>query len=245
MAGHSKFKNIQHRKNAQDKKRAKLFTRLVRDIITAVKEGCSSSIETNTKLRKAVGAAQSFNLPKERITKAIQHGSSHASGEGYMQMRYEGFAQNGVAIIVEALTDNRNRTASEVRSCFSKHGGNLGEMGSVNFMFQHVGMIFYPLSIGQSDDILEKVLECHVDDLAEEDDSHVFYTSIEEFTNAIELLEKKLSQHPADAHLGWRPINLTSLETQEHVDSVFKLIDALENLDDVQQVYTNLDVYSS
>ncbi|MGI4775762.1 MAG: YebC/PmpR family DNA-binding transcriptional regulator, partial [Janthinobacterium lividum] len=147
MAGHSKFKNIQHRKGAQDKKRAKIFTKLVREIITSAKIG-SPDPAMNPRLRAAIAVAKTQNLPKERIDRALNQASDPGNNENYTEIRYEGFGPGGIAIIVEALTDNKNRTASEVRSSFTKFGGNLGETGSVNFMFNHLGIIQYPSSIG-------------------------------------------------------------------------------------------------
>ena len=158
MAGHSKFKNIQHRKGAQDKKRAKVFTKLVREIITAAKIG-GIDPAINPRLRNSISAARSQNLPKERIDRALAQASDPTLGDGYTEIRYEGFLPGGIAIIVETLTDNRNRTVSDIRSCFTKYGGNLGESGSVSFMFDHVGKIVYPVSLVNMDQMMEAVIE--------------------------------------------------------------------------------------
>jgi YebC/PmpR family DNA-binding regulatory protein len=188
MAGHSKFKNIQHRKGAQDKKRAKLFTKLVRDIVAASRAG-GTDPNANPRLRGAIIAARAQNLPKERIDRALQ--STDNDSDNYTEMRYEGFASGGIAIIVEAETDNKNRTASEVRAAFSKHGGNLGETGSVSFMFDHVGIITYPSSIGNSDEVLEAAIEAGASDVVSDEDLHVIYTDVPGFSDALEFLSGK------------------------------------------------------
>ena len=237
MAGHSKFKNIQHRKGAQDQKRAKIFTKLVRDIITAAKAG-GIDPEGNSRLRHAISIARGANLPKERIDKAIKHCSGDDNQDEYFEIRYEGFASGGIAVIVEALTDNRNRTASDVRSLFSKYGGNLGETGSVSFMFQHVGILSYPVSLANSDKVMELAIEIDAVDFVSDDELHTFYTNIVNFANSMDILSKYLGD-PAVAHIGWRPSNNILIEDEERLKTLMKLIDALEESDDVQNVYTN------
>jgi YebC/PmpR family DNA-binding regulatory protein len=187
VAGHSKFKNIQHRKGAQDKKRAKIFTKLVRDITSAAQYGTDSN--ANPRLRGAIIAARAQNLPRERIERALKSDANEANN--FTEIRYEGFAPGGVAIIVEALTDNKNRTASEVRSAFSKYGGNLGETGSVNFMFDHVGIIHYPVSIGSAEDVLEAAIEAGASDVDSDEDSHTIYTEVSSFSDVLEFMTNK------------------------------------------------------
>ncbi len=237
MAGHSKFKNIQHRKGAQDKKRAKIFTKLVREIVTAAQNGTDPG--ANPRLRNAITAARAQNLPKERIDRAISQ-ASDASKDNYTEMRYEGFAHGGVAIIVEALTDNKNRTASEVRSSFTKYGGNLGETGSVSFMFDHLGIIRYPSSIGSSDSILEAAIEAGAMDTESDESYHVIYTAVEDFTNALETLSAKYGA-PEEAHIGWRPQNIVMINDSDKADKLLKLVEMLEDRDDVQNVFGNYE----
>jgi len=238
MAGHSKFKNIQHRKGAQDKKRAKLFTKLVRDIVSAAKSGFPDP-EQNPKLRGAIIAARAQNLPKERIDKAISQASSDDSSDNFVPMRYEGFASGGIAIIVEAETDNKNRTAAEVRSAFNKYGGNLGETGSVSFMFDHVGIITYLAGIASSEEIFENSIEAGASDIESDDAHHIIYTDVSSFSDALEYLTEKYGPSE-EAHIGWRPHNLVEI-TQEKMESIMKLIDALEDSDDVHQVFSNFN----
>lgn len=240
MAGHSKFKNIQHRKGAQDKKRAKIFTKLVREIITAATTGFPDPA-SNPRLRTAIAAARGQNLPKERIDKAIAQASDPSSNENYTEMRYEGFAPGGIAIIVEALTDNKNRTAAEVRAAFTKFGGNLGETGSVNFMFDHLGIIQYPFSISNVDSMLESAIESGAEDVESDEDSHFIYTKIENFSNCLEFLTKKYGS-PEDSHIGWKPQNTIIIEDKERAEKLLKLVDALEESDDVQKVFGNYEL---
>lgn len=235
MAGHSKFKNIQHRKGAQDKKRAKLFTRLIREITIAAKAG--NDIEHNPRLRTAINTAKSQNLPKDRIEKAISQ-ADDPNTDNYDEIRYEGFAPGGIALVVEALTDNRNRTAAEVRSAFTKAGGNLGETGSVSYMFDHVGIIIYPADLGNNEQMLELALEAGASDVASNDEQHIFYTEVEDFINICDILSEKLGA-PQESHLGWRPQNLIDIDDEERITKLIKLIDTLEDSDDVQNVFGN------
>lgn len=239
MAGHSKFKNIQHRKGAQDKKRAKIFTKLVREIITAAKLGADPA--SNPRLRGAISAARAQNLPKERIDRAISQANEVGNNENYTEMRYEGFAPGGIAIIVEALTDNKNRTASEVRSAFTKFGGNLGETGSVNFMFDHVGIIQFPTSVASPEDMLESGIEAGARDIISEEDYHIIYTEIDNFTHCVEFLTKKYGT-PEDSHIGWRPQNTIIIDEKERAEKLLKLVDTLEESDDVQRVFGNYEL---
>jgi YebC/PmpR family DNA-binding regulatory protein len=237
MAGHSKFKNIQHRKGAQDKRKAKIFTRAVREIITAAKSG-SPDLDHNPRLRNAVISARALNLPKDRIEKAISQAQASGDDFNYIDIRYEGFASGGIAIIVEASTDNRNRTAADVRSVFSKFGGNLGETGSVSFMFDKLGFIEYDAQVASDETMLELVLELGANDVHSDDEKHIIYTNIEDFVKIVELCKVKIG-NPVDSYLGWRPQNFIEPENQEKFDTVIKMIDILEDNDDVERVFTN------
>jgi len=240
MAGHSKFKNIQHRKGAQDKKRAKVFTKLVREIITAAKIG-GTDASSNPRLRNSISAARSLNLPKERIDRALAQASDPTSGDNYTEIRYEGFLPGGVAIIVETLTDNKNRTVSDVRSAFSKYGGNLGETNSVSFMFDHLGKIVYPLSIANADQMMEAAIESGADDVISDEDVHAVYTSIELFSEVLEYLTGKFGT-PLESELEWKPQNTVLIDDVEKAEKLFKLIDVLEESDDVQKVFGNYEL---
>jgi len=238
MAGHSKFKNIMHRKGAQDKKRAKMFSRLSKEITVAAKLGMPDPA-MNPRLRAAIAAARAQNMPKDNIERAIKK-SQEAGGEEYEEIRYEGFAPGGVGVIVEALTDNRNRTASDVRAAFSKHGGNLAENGAVSFMFDRVGEIEYPAEAGSADAMLEAALEAGADDCQSDDDAHRFYCSPDALHDVAQALEEQLGE-PRASRLTWRPQNMVGIDDQK-ADSLFKMLDALEDSDDVQNVYANFDV---
>jgi len=240
MAGHSKFKNIQHRKGAQDKKRAKVFTKLVREIITAAKIG-GTDVSSNPRLRNSISAARSMNLPKERIDRALAQANDPTAGDNYTEMRYEGFLPGGIAIIVETLTDNKNRTASDVRSAFSKHGGNLAETGSVSFMFDHVGKIVYPIAVGSSDQMMEAAIEAGASDVVSEEDEHIIYTEVESFSDSLEYLSTKFDM-PIESELEWKPQNTVLIDDEEKANKLFKLIDTLEESDDVQKVFGNYEL---
>jgi YebC/PmpR family DNA-binding regulatory protein len=240
MAGHSKFKNIMHRKGAQDKKRAKQFTKLVREIIVSVKTGSSPDITANDRLRAAVVAARNANLPKDKIEGAIKKASSPNDGENYESMRYEGYGPGGVAFIVEALTDNKNRTASEVRAAFTKYGGALGETGSVSYMFNRCGMIRYAAEAGSGDDFLEASIEGEAENCLSNEEGHEITTTIESFNDMVEILEKKFGK-PLEASITWVPLVVNAL-TEDNAPSIFKLIDVLEDNDDVQNVVGNFEV---
>jgi YebC/PmpR family DNA-binding regulatory protein len=238
MAGHSKFKNIMHRKGAQDKKRAKVFARLSKEITVAAKMGMPDPA-MNPRLRSAILAARAQNMPKDNIERAIKK-SQEAGGENYEEIRYEGFAPGGIGVIVEALTDNRNRTASEVRAAFSKHGGNLGETGSVSFMFDRVGEITYPAAAGTPDDMLEAALEAGADDCQSDDEDHRFYCEAGTLHEVVGALEDKLGE-PKTAQITWRPQNTIGVD-DEKAESLLKMLDALEESDDVQNVFANYDI---
>lgn len=236
MAGHSKFKNIQHRKGAQDQKRAKIFTKLVREIITAARSG-SPDPSANARLRNAISCARSHNLPKERIDRAITQASSVVD-DNYVEIRYEGFAPGGVAIIVEVLTDNKNRSASDVRSAFAKFGGNLAETGSVSFMFNHVGIIKYHADIVSADELLENAINAGANDVVSYDQWHCVYTLINDFADCYEKLSQ-IYDKPNEAYIGWKSHDLLVITDQEQCMKILKLIDTLEDNDDVQRVFGN------
>jgi YebC/PmpR family DNA-binding regulatory protein len=250
MAGHSQFKNIMHRKGRQDAARAKIFTKLIREITTAARLG-SPDPASNPRLRAASIAAREANMTRETIDRAIKRGSGNDADANYDEVRYEGYGPGGVAVIVEALTNNRNRTAGEVRSIFSKHGGNLGETNSVSFMFERLGEFRYPFKAGSADEVMEKAIEAGADDVvspggspigaeAGEGAQHEIYSAQDNFNAVREALEKSLGQ-PASAKLMWRPKTTAAVEG-ETVQSLMDLIAALEDNDDVQNVYANFEV---
>ena len=239
MAGHSQFKNIMYRKGAQDKKRGKIFTKLIRELTTAARSGLPDP-NANPRLRAAVLAARQANMPKDTVERAIKRGAGGGDGEAYEEVRYEGYGPGGVAIIVEALTDNRNRTASEVRAAFTKAAGALGETNSVSFMFDHVGEIAYPAGTASADDMLEAAIEAGASDVDSDAEQHVVLAAPEDFNSVRDALEQRFGPG-SSARLVWRaktgaPIDETTAE------SVVKLIDALEDSDDVQNVYANFEV---
>jgi YebC/PmpR family DNA-binding regulatory protein len=238
MAGHSQFKNIMYRKGAQDKKRSKMFSKLAREITAAAKIGLPD-INMNPRLRSAVLAARAQNMPKDNIERAIKK-SQEAGGADYVELRYEGFGPGGVGVIVEALTDNRNRTASEVRSIFTKHGGNLGETGAVSFSFKRVGEIEYPLTAGNAEAMLEAAIEAGADDCETDKDGHWLTTSVEAFHEAAATLEAKLGAAKS-ASIIWQPQNTVDVDL-EKAEKLLKLIDSLEDSDDVQAVYANFEM---
>jgi len=238
MAGHSKFKNIQFRKGAQDKKRAKLFSKLAREITTAAKLGMADPA-MNPRLRTAIQAARAQNMPNDNIDRAIKK-SQEAGGDNYEEVRYEGFGVGGVGVIVEALTDNRNRTASEVRSIFSKHGGNLGETGAVSFNFDRVGAIHFDLDKASADDIFEAAIEAGGDDVETGEDGHAIYCTPDELHQVGKALEERFGEAKAMQIL-WRPTLEVPID-EEAGGKLLRMIDALEESDDVQQVYANFDV---
>ena len=238
MAGHSKFKNIQFRKGAQDKKRAKLFSKLAREITTAAKMGMPDP-DMNPRLRTAIQAARAQNMPNDNIDRAIKK-SQEAGGDNYEEVRYEGFGVGGVGVIVEALTDNRNRTASEVRSIFSKHGGNLGETGAVSFNFDRLGAIAFEAGKASADDMLEAAIESGADDVETTEDGHVVYCNPDELHQVGKALEERFGE-TRTMQILWRPKIEVPID-EEAGEKLLRMIDALEESDDVQQVYANFDV---
>lgn len=235
MAGHSKFANIMHRKGAQDKKRAQQFTKLAREIQAAVKLG-GADPESNARLYRAIAAARAQSMPKDNIQRAVDRGAG-AGGENLEEIRYEGFGPGGVGIIVEALTDNRNRTAGEVRSAFSKFGGNMGENNSVSFAWKRLGEIRYPLAAASEDAMMEAAIEAGADDCAVEDEHHVITCDVTELGGASQALAKKFGD-AVSAKFVWRTDIAMPIEG-EGAETLMKLITQLDDLDDVQDVYSN------
>jgi YebC/PmpR family DNA-binding regulatory protein len=238
MAGHSKFKNIMHRKGAQDKKRSAMFSKLSREITVAAKMGMPDP-DMNPRLRAAVNAAKAQSMPKDNIQRAIDK-ASKGEGENYEEVRYEGYGPGGVALIVEALTDNRNRTATNVRTAFAKNGGNLGASGAVSHGFERKGLIEYPATIGAEMEVLEAAIEAGADDVESDEDGHQIWTSIDALHDVARALETALG--PADAvKLAWKP-NLTAEVDEDNAGTLLKLIDVLDDDDDVQAVWGNYDI---
>ena len=238
MAGHSKFKNIMYRKGAQDKKRSAMFSKLSREITVAARSGTPDP-DMNPRLRAAVLAARAQSMPKDNIERAINKAAA-VGGEDYEELRYEGFGPGGVSLIVEALTDNRNRTATNVRTIFSKNGGNLGASGSVSHGFERLGLITYPAAAGDADTIFEAAIEAGAEDVQSSDDGHEIWTALDSLHEVARALEKSLGA-PESAKLAWRP--QTPVEVGEvDAGSLLKLIDALDDDDDVQTVWGNYEV---
>ena len=238
MAGHSKFKNIMHRKGRADSARSKLFSKLSREITVAAKMGLPDPA-MNARLRLAVNNAKAESLPKDVIERAIKKASGN-DAESYDEIRYEGFGPGGVGIIVEALTDNRNRSASTVRSTFTKCGGNLGETGSVSFMWDRVGQIVYGPAAGSEDKVMEAAIEAGADDVESDEDGHTIYTAFETLSEVAAALEAALGAAKSTQH-AWKPKALTPL-SGDAVGTLMKLIETLEDDDDIQNVYSNADI---
>jgi len=238
MAGHSQFKNIMHKKGKQDAIRSKLFSKFAREITVAAKMGMPDPA-MNPRLRLAVLAARQENMPKDNIERAIKKAVG-GDAENYDEVRYEGYAPGGVAVIIEALTDNRNRTAGEVRSYFTKAGGALAETGAVSFMFDHVGSIEYPGSVGSEDAIMEAAIEAGADDVISGEEGHEVVTTIENFTEVAKALEAKFGE-PRKSKLVWKPQNTITVD-DEAGEKILKLIGNLEDNDDVQNVYANFEI---
>ena len=238
MAGHSKWANIQHRKGRQDAARSKMFSKFSKEITVAAKMG-DPDPDKNPRLRLAIKAAKSQSMPKDVIERAIKK-SQMGDGDDYTEIRYEGYGPNGIAIIVEALTDNVNRTASNVRSTLTKGGGNLGTTGSVSFMFDRVGEITYPASVGDADTVMMAAIEAGADDVESDDDGHWVYCAMENLSEVSEALEAELGE-ATEAKLIWKPQNRTDVDL-ETAQKLMKLIDTLEDDDDVQTVTANFDV---
>jgi YebC/PmpR family DNA-binding regulatory protein len=238
MAGHSKFKNIMHRKGAQDKKRSAMFSKLSREITVAAKMGLPDP-DMNPRLRAAVLAAKAQSMPKDNIQRSIDK-ATKGDAENYEEIRYEGFGPGGVAIIVEALTDNRNRTATNVRTAFSKNGGNLGASGSVSHGFERMGLIEYGAAAGDADKVLEAAIEAGAEDVESDEDGHEIWTSVDSLHEVAKALEAALGDAEA-VKLGWKPGTEVEVRGSDAA-GLMKLIDALEEDDDVQTVWGNYDV---
>ena len=240
MAGHSKWANIQHRKGAQDKKRAAQFAKLAKEITVAAKMG-GGDVDSNPRLRLAITTARGQSMPKDNIERAIKKGTGEgADSASFEEIRYEGYGTDGIAVIVETLTDNRNRTASEVRSTFSKQGGNLGETGSVSFGFQQLGEIYFDASVADEDTVLEAVLEAGGTDVESDAEYHVIYCEMTDLHAVSTALIEQFGDVKS-AKIIWKP-NIPMVLGLEQAQKIIRLIDALENLDDVQNVYTNMDI---
>lgn len=238
MAGHSQFKNIMFRKNRQDAQKSKLFSKLSREITVAAKQGMPDP-NHNPRLRAAIIAAKQQSMSKDVIDRAIKK-SMGGDAENYEEVRYEGFGPGGIAIIVEGLTDNRNRTAADVRSAFSKYGGALGENGSVSFMFNRVGSIAYPSSAGSADAMLETGIDAGADEVTSSDEGHEFLARVEDFSSVRDALEAKLGAAQS-AKIVWRPQNTVAV-ADEAGETLTKLLDVLDDHDDVQNVYANYEM---
>lgn len=238
MAGHSKFKNIMYRKGAQDKKRSAMFSKLSREITVAAKMGLPDP-DANARLRAAVMAARAQSMPKDNIQRAIDKASG-SDMETYEEIRYEGFGPGGVAVIVEALTDNRNRTATNVRTAFSKNGGNLGTGGSVSHGFDRLGLIEYGAKAGDADHVFEAALEAGADDVESSEDGHSIWTSVDNLHPVAKALEATLGE-PEGVKLAWRPTVMVAVSADDAA-RLLKMIDSLEDDDDVQTVWGNYDI---
>ncbi len=238
MAGHSKFKNIMHRKGAQDKKRAASFSKLSREITVAAKSGLPDPA-MNARLRAAVLTARAGGMPKDNIERAINN-ASKGDGANYEEIRYEGFGPGGVSLIIEALTDNRNRTATNVKTAVSKNGGNLGAPGAVSHAFDRLGLIAYPAKAGNADSVFEAALDAGAEDVTSDEDGHQIWTSVETLHEVAKGLEATLGEGEG-AKLAWRPQVMVTVGEGDAA-TLMKLIDALDDDDDVQTVWGNYDV---
>ncbi|MBB5984370.1 YebC/PmpR family DNA-binding transcriptional regulator [Sphingobium lignivorans] len=238
MAGHSKFKNIMHRKGAQDKKRSAMFSKLSREITVAAKMGMADP-DMNPRLRLAVNAAKAQSMPKDNIQRAIDK-ATKGEGENYEEVRYEGYGPGGVAIIVEALTDNRNRTATNVRTAFSKNGGNLGASGAVSHGFDRMGLIEYPAAVGDEEKVLEAAIEAGAEDVESSADGHAIWTAMDALHEVSKALEETLGAADS-AKLAWRPQTTVELD-ETNAGTLLKLVDMLDDDDDVQTVWGNYEV---
>jgi len=239
MAGHSQFKNIMHRKGAQDKKRAKVFAKLAKEIIVAAKSGMPEP-DKNPALRLAIQNARAANMPKDNIERAIVRAVGGGAEENYEEIRYEGYGPGGVAVIVEALTDNRNRTASEVRAVFSKNGGTLGETGSVAFNFEQVGQLLYKPEVADAEALFEVAVEAGASNAESNEAGHEVVCAPDDFASVRDGMAEKFGD-PDEAGLVWKPNNTIAVE-EEQAQTLMKLLDALDDCDDVQRVSANYDI---
>ncbi len=240
MAGHSKFKNIMHRKGRQDAMRAKAFSKLAREITVAAKMGTPDP-DMNPRLRMAVLAARAQRMPNDNIKRAIDKAKGAGEGENYENIRYEGYGPNGVAVIVEALTDNRNRTAGDIRATFSKLGGNMAETGAVSFMFDRVGRIYYPAKAASADAMFEVALEAGADNVESDDEWHEIITKLEDYGTVLDALVAKFGD-PDEAALIWKPNVMTPITDPDQAKTIMRLTDTLEENDDVQAVFSNVEM---
>ena len=239
MAGHSKWANIQHRKGAQDKKRGKLFTRLIREITIAARMG-GSDIASNPRLRLAVDKAKAQSVPKDNIDRAVKRGSGELEGSDYQEIRYEGYGPGGTAVMVDCMTDNRNRTVADVRHAFSKYGGNLGADGSVSYLFNHVGLLSYPPGSNE-DAIMSAAIDAGAEDVIVDEDKSIQVLSDPVEMEAVRDAMQAAGLPPGDAELTMWAATTTELGFEE-ASSMVRLLEALEDLDDVQNVYSNADI---
>ncbi|MCF8478992.1 MAG: YebC/PmpR family DNA-binding transcriptional regulator [Rhodospirillum sp.] len=239
MAGHSKFKNIMHRKGGQDAKRAQLFTKLAREITVSAKLG-QPDPDSNPRLRAAILAARGQSMPKDNIQRAIDKAVSGGDAENLEELRYEGYGPGNVAVIVECLTDNRNRTAAEVRTAFNKNGGTMGETGSVAFNFDRVGLVHYPEAVGEPDAVLEAAIEAGADDVESSEDGHDIYCAPDDLNTVSKALEEALGD-PEFARLDWRPLSPIAVD-EEAAPTLLKFLDILDDNDDVQRVAANYEI---
>ncbi len=240
MAGHSQFANIMHRKGKQDAKRSKMFSKLSKEITVAAKLGAPDPA-FNPRLRLAIQAAKAQSVPRDNIERAIKKATG-GEGAGYEDIRYEGFGPGGVGVIVEVLTDNRNRAAAEVRAAFAKNGGNLGESGSVAFMFDRVGAVEYPAAVAAEDAMLEATIDAGADDVESSTDGHLIYTASDELASVAAALEKKFGE-ASSVGLVWKPQNMIDV-SGDPASTLMKLLGALDDCDDVQNVYANYNMSS-
>jgi YebC/PmpR family DNA-binding regulatory protein len=238
MAGHSKFKNIQFRKDRQDKARSKLFSKLSRDITLAARQGLPDP-KDNSRLRLAIASAKAESMPRDNIERAIKKAQG-GEVDTYEEIRYEGFGPGGVGLIVEVLTDNRNRAAANVRTIFGKNGGALGETGSVAFMFDRLGQIVYPMASASEDAVMEAAIEAGAEDVVSEDEAHTVFTAFEDLSSVADALEARFGA-PKSTAIVWRPKSTTPV-AGDQAQSLIKLLDALDDDDDVQTVFSNEDI---
>jgi len=240
MAGHSQYKNIMHRKGRQDARKGKILNKISREIIVASRGG-SADPASNPRLRAAIAEAKANSMPRDRIERAIKAGQPGGDDKSnYEALRYEGYGPGSVAIIVETLTDNRNRTAPELRTIFGKNGGNIGEQNSVLFQFTHLGQVVYPAAVASADAVMEAAIEAGADDVESTDESHFIRMAVEDFGTVVAALEAKFGE-PSEAKLIWTP-NVSVAPALAEAQTLMKLIDALEDQDDVQAVYANFEL---
>lgn len=240
MAGHSQFKNIMYRKGAQDAKKARVFAKLARDITIAAKTGMPEP-DKNPRLRLAIQAARAESMPKDNIERAIAKASQVGGGNDYVSVRYEGFGPGKVSIIVEAMTDNKNRTAGNVRTIFGKRGGAMGESGAVTFNFERIGYIAYPLATADTDKMFEAALEAGANDVVSDDVNHEIETLPDDLGAVTEILEKQFGT-PSASRLDWKPLVTTEVKDLETAQKLLEFIDVMEEDDDVQRVYHNAEI---